>query len=507
MDLWTVILTVVVGAFCAYLFFTRNHNYFKKHGIPYVKPNPIFGTFTAAFFQTKTLSEVIEESYQSHPEAKYVGCFDFRDPVILLKDPELVKSITIKNFDSFPNHQMFADSPTEPLFQKNLFALTGEAWRDMRTLLSPAFTSSKMKMMFKTMSECAINLSDYLVNSYSHHEALDMKDAFGRYTLDVIASTAFGLSVNSLKDRENEFYRAGKSVSDFSGVKMFKFFFMKNFPWLAKLFNIKILDRAAEDFFTNAIKTTIATRQAEGIVRPDMIQLMMQSKDRNEKSSLSIEDMTAQAFVFFLGGFDSPATTMSFAARLLASNPEVQKKLQAEIDRELERGAGEISYENLHGMKYLDAVVSETLRMFPPSVIMDRVGEQSFTLPPSLPGLEPLEIQPGRNVWIPCYSFHHDPKYFPDPEKFDPERFNEENKSKISPFVYFPFGLGPRICIATRFALMEVKLALFHLLATCNVSPSSKTQPRIELSTKTFVVEPKDGFWLRVEPRMKEDPL
>ncbi|XP_012253053.2 cytochrome P450 9e2-like [Athalia rosae] len=500
METWVILLTILVGA-AIYWFSTRNFNFFKNLGIPYVKPWPIFGNMGKMFFRIEAMPYMIQEVYKSHPDAKYIGFFDFSTPIIMIRDPELIKQIAIKDFDSFPNHRMFITSPNEPLFEKNLFALKDDEWREMRALLSPAFTSSKMKMMFEVVSRCAIDFTDYLAAQDPQPEELNMKETFSRYTLDVIATTAFGLSTNSMRDRDNEFYKIGKEVSNFTGLKLLKFFVMRSFPWLAKLVNVKILDGKSSDYFTNVIKSTIETREREGIVRPDMIHLMMQGRDRKGKSALSLESMTAQAFIFLLGGLESPAVTMSFVSQHLALNSNVQKKLQAEIDEMMKKSRGKVSYEEINAMKYLDAVVNETLRMYTPGVMLDRIGSRGFTLPPALPGLDPLHMKPFQNVWIPVHSLHHDEKYYSNPDQFDPERFNDENKDKIDPLTYLPFGIGPRICIANRFALMVVKLALFYLLAKCDVLPCSKTKPKIRICAKSASLTPEGGFWLKLRTR------
>ncbi|XP_020707030.2 cytochrome P450 9e2-like [Athalia rosae] len=503
MDIWTIPLTLIAGVVVIYLFFKRKYSYFEKHGIPYERPLPLFGNMMKLFLKIEALPYVVDKVYKRFPDTKYFGFYDFTTSAVVIKDLELIKEVTIKNFNSFPNHRMVLTSPTEPLFQQNLVALKDDEWRDMRTLLSPAFTSSKMKMMFNIVTQCAINFSNYLASQDPQPEALEMKDTFGRCTLDMIASTAFGLSTDSMKDRDNQFFKLGKKVADISGFRIIKFFILRSIPaWLARLFNIRFLDVKTSNYFTNIIKSTIETRDRENIVRPDMIHLMMQGRDRKDKSTLSMENMAAQAFIFLVGGYEGPSSTMCYAAQLVASDPDVKKKLQAEIDEVLkDKKPEEVTYEEIMTLKYLDAVVNETLRMFTPGFLLDRIGPTGFTLPPALPGLEPLEMKPFQNVWIPVYSLHHDPKYYPNPHKFDPERFSDENKGNINPLTYMPFGIGPRICIANRYALMIVKLAIFHLFAKCDVLTCSKTSKNLKFSATSFSPRPDGGFWLKIRAR------
>lgn len=134
----------------------------------------------------------------------------------MIKDPELIKQITVKDFDHFVNHQKLISEDIDPMFGKNLTALTDQKWKDMRATLSPSFTSSKMKTMFTLISESAHDFVEYFKKNQNQDViTIEMKDTFTRFTNDVIATTAFGIKVDSLKDTTNEFYVMGKKMTDF----------------------------------------------------------------------------------------------------------------------------------------------------------------------------------------------------------------------------------------------------------------------------------------------------
>nr|AGM32643.1 cytochrome P450 [Coptotermes formosanus] len=148
-------------------------------------------------------------------------------------------------------------------------------------------------------------------------------------------------------------------------------------------------------------------------------------------------------------------------------------------------------------MKYLDMVVNETLRLYPPVAAVDRICVQPYTLKSD----PPMEVHPGEVLFIPIVALHHDPKYYPDPERFDPERFSDDNKHNINPLTYLPFGIGPRSCIGNRFALMEAKLALAYLLSRFSVKVVAKTPIPIKIVQKGFNMSIDGGFWLGLEKR------
>ncbi|KAK9752523.1 Cytochrome P450 [Popillia japonica] len=212
-------------------------------------------------------------------------------------------------------------------------------------------------------------------------------------------------------------------------------------------------------------------------------------------------DIAAQAMIFFLAGFDSVSVLMSFMGYELVANPDIQTTLQKEIDDTLTECNGKLTYEALLKMKYMDMVISETLRKWPAAVITDRVCSKPFTIEPVNPGEAPVHLKPGDVVFIPINAIQRDAQYFSNPDKFDPERFNEENKGNIKPYTYMPFGLGPRNCIGSRFAILETKTIFFFMLSKFNFIAIDKTQIPVRLSRKSFNVAGENGIWIGLKPR------
>lgn len=190
---------------------------------------------------------------------------------------------------------------------------------------------------------------------------------------------------------------------------------------------------------------------------------------------------------------------MSFMAYELVCNPDIQQKLYNEvvtINEEL--GGKKITYEKIQSMKYLDQTVCEALRKWPPAPITDRLCVKDYDL--KLDG-KTLHMNANDVCFVPIWSFHRDPKYFPNPEKFEPERFSEENRGNIDPDTYLPFGVGPRNCIGSRFALMEMKTFFYYLLLNFSFEANSKTQIPLEFDNIPFDIKTKIGIWLSLKPR------
>lgn len=224
--------------------------------------------------------------------------------------------------------------------------------------------------------------------------------------------------------------------------------------------------------------------------------------------------------VFFFGGFDTVATAMCFIIHLLAIHGDIQEKLISEIDDVLQQIDGKSpSYENIQSMEYLDMVLCECLRMHTPGFFLDRKCNKRIVIRDV--DDNPVVLNPGDDIIIPVDAIHYDPQYFPNPTKFDPERFSKQNLHNIQPFTYSPFGIGqyfflhieidkkfsfnlisgPRSCIANRFALMECKAVLFSLLSVFRIEKNEKTADPIALIPKNMNLRIQGGFNVRFRKR------
>lgn len=487
-----------------YCFVRKNFNLFQEHGILHVPPSPLVGNFGPLIRGKENVHDTIQRIYNIHPDAKYVGIFEFLTPVIMIRDLDLIKSITMKNFDQFPDHRPMFCKSVDPMLGEMLFIMDGERWKEHRNMLSPTFTSSKIKTMFVHMSECAKRFAHHLSKLPEKDRETEMKALLTRYTNDVIAACIYGVNVDSIKEPRNVFYMYGRVGATLIGLKKnLKIMVHRNMPWLANLLRLNILERHVAKFFTDLVVETVEERERNGTTNSDLIQLMMDTRNKKEsgKKNLTVQNMANHAFSFFFGGFDTVSSQTCVLLHMLVENPEVQQRLQQEIDETLESNNGQLSYDVIQEMRYLDAVINEILRLHPIAVFIDRMCVKSFELPPALPGDVPFTVKPGMNVWIPVKAIHHDPRYYDEPEKFKPERFLDNGKNIIGSGAYFPFGIGPRICIGNRFALIEMKVLVCHILAVCDIKAGARTGIPLEFEKGVFNATAKTGFWLKIEPR------
>ncbi|CAG9828100.1 unnamed protein product [Diabrotica balteata] len=502
-----VLIAIVIVLF--YYYAIRPMNYWKKRGVIQGRPIWLFGDNWKALFRLETFGQPYHTAYNLDPDARYVGFYQFTVPTLMIKDPKLLKEITVKDSEYFTNHRAIVPDEGDPLWTKNLLALKDQKWKDMRHILTPSFTSSKMKMMFTLMVECAENFVMHFHKKGQDVFDVSIKDVTTRFANDVVASTAFGIRTDSLEEQNNEFYLMGRDMTDFTslrkGLKFFGFFIM---PKILQFFNVQLFDGPSRNFFIDLIDKNLKLREDQNIVRPDMLQLLIEAKKsihQNEKlnanhsastKEITNIEITAHALIFFFAGFDSVSSLMCFMSYELALNPDIQARLRKEIDDGFKKCNGRMTYETLMGMKYLDMVISESLRKWPNFQATDRECNKRYIIQPEGPNEKPIVIEKGDLVSLPIAPMHYDPKYFPDPERFDPERFSDENKDNIEPYTYLPFGLGPRNCIGSRFAILETKTLFAHLLHSFQIVPNEKTKIPVELSKKTINLFPVDGMQL-----------
>ncbi|KAJ2939829.1 hypothetical protein O0L34_g18023 [Tuta absoluta] len=525
--IWTVGLLAALV-----MYFHNVYSKFDRQGVKTESVVPFFGSMMRIVLRLDHLVDSLNRIYFKFPEERFVGRFEFTKPLLIVKDLELIKRITIKDFEHFLDHRVFVNTDADPLFGRNLFSMKGQEWKDMRSTLSPAFTSSKIRLMVPFMvnvgDQMILNLKKEMKESGTSHLDLETKDLMTRYACDVIASCAFGLKVDSHSNRKNDFYTQGLNASTFKFKQLMLFFISTSFPWLMNLLKLKLFGVEAQHFFRNLVMSTMQERDKYNITRPDMIHILMEAKkgkllhdekteDDNagfatvEESAVgkktvtrawTEDDLIAQAVLFFIAGFETVASSMTFLLYELAVNPDVQEKLVQEI-RETEEKYGEkFDFNAVQKMAYMDMAVSELLRKYPPAVGLDRMCTKDYNLgKPNDYAAKDYIIRKGDGLQIPVWAMHRDPEFFPNPDKFDPERFSEENKHNIKPFTYSPFGLGPRNCIGSRFALCEIKVMAYMLLRHMEVSPCPRTTIPAQLATGTFNILMKGGHWLRFKVR------
>nr|QUF59372.1 cytochrome p450 CYP3044B5 [Brachionus angularis] len=484
-----VLATSLLGLFVTYSlkkWYNMCH-YFDKFNLKSPTPWPFFGNF----FSIIKRGMPYNDKYMIDNYGKTMGYYEGSLPVVLTADPKLLKLMLIKDFHHFSNRNVFEAFQFDPL-DKILSFLKDEEWKNVRSILSTVFSSGKLKSMSKLMIECSNRLKENLTELEEKDEYFDARKIFGYLSLDVMCSCCFGFTVDSMKDPDNEVLKHVKRLFLDSIDKDPRVILIVLFPkfadFLRKRNLFSLIPKESTDYLKFLTAEIIERRKKRLEKRDDFIQIMVEHEERinNEESiqqqssgekwdsksghlkkTLTSEEIFSQAFLFLFAGYETSSIALNLISYNLATNPECQDLLCEEIDKLIEK-YGEVNYEMVHEMNYMNMVIDETLRMYPPAIRFDRVADDDYEY-------EGIKIKKGALVIVPIWALHYDKEIYPDPEKFIPERFNEENKKLRENCTYLPFGAGPRNCIGMRFALLEIKFTLATILSKFKFVKCDKT--------------------------------
>ncbi|XP_064107333.1 cytochrome P450 9e2-like [Macrobrachium nipponense] len=494
------LLVILVATF--WLYNKHKFSYWAKRGVLSPPTIPLLGHMTETFSTKRGKWVFDNEVYRDYNKNGLAGIYTFYSPILYVSDPEMIKSIFIKDFDHFTDRRVIQSPCEKDKFMNDMLSnVNGEKWKILRTIMSPTFTSGKMKNMFHLVCDKADALVAFSLAEASKKSLVDMKFNFGRYTMDTIASCAFGLECNSLVEEDPEFPRKVLPFFDMGIRRMAKFIIFMMAPKFFKMLGI-YLSLEETEFFKSVCKETLASRR-KGLKRGDFLDLLLEAQaeegltDPSKKQDFDDDTIIAQSILFIIAGYDTTATTLAFASYLLAKNPEAQQRLRQELQDIVEQYDG-ITYQGIMESKYLDGIISETLRLYPPAPWLERKCSKDYLIPGTN-----VTVNKGQYVQVPVWAIHHDEKYWPEPEAFRPERFLPENKKNVTNYTYIPFGLGPRNCIAMRFAQMEAKVGIAKLVLAADLKiPPGKEE--LVLSTGGFLLKPAKELFLLLEPLNEE---
>ncbi|XP_033326503.2 putative cytochrome P450 6a13 [Megalopta genalis] len=486
---------LVVLAVAFYYYLVWNFDFWRKRGIPGPEPHLFFGTHKDLIFAKVCVAHVVEDLYRKYRNAPAVGLYNGRSPVLVLHDPELIRTILIKDFTNFADRPQKPHARTEPL-SLNLFQLDSVRWRLLRPKLTPMFTSGKLKGMFGLMVECSENFDKYLDHVVMENEVVEVLEATAKYTTDVIGSCAFGINMNTMGQEDSEFREKGKLIFEGNIENAIRLKLRLFLPGFYDLLGFVFPDKRLAPFFTKIVTETMNYRRQNNVYRPDFIHLLMElwdNPERTDSREMTDQLLIAQAYSFFSAGFETSSSAMSWALLELAQNHEIQEKLHQEIKEYMKKYNGEIDYTTMKEMEYLDKVFRETLRKYPPAALLLRTATTDYTFETLN-----LSIPKSTEIWIPMFAIQRDPAIYPDPLKFDPERFTKEAIATRHPMYHLSFGDGPRNCIGNRFAIFQTKLGLLRILLRYKVDICEKTKLPCEFDPNAWLLSHKGGIYLKM---------
>ncbi|MFN0111367.1 MAG: cytochrome P450 [Blastocatellia bacterium] len=398
-------------------------------------------------------------------------------PVILLNNPDLIRDVLITHNKQFMKGEGLQRA--KRLLGEGLLTSEGEFHLRQRRLAQPAFHRQRIAGYATTMIEYAERLG----NSWQPGEERDIAREMMRLTLGIAGKTLFDADV------ETEADEIGDALSE--AMELFNYLTLP-FSQLLERLPIPAMKRfkAARQRLDKTIFRIIRERRESGEDRGDLLSMLIQARDtEGDGSGMTDEQLRDEAMTIFLAGHETTANALAWTWYLLSQNPEAEAKFHAEVDEVLEGKAAKP--EHYPRLRYTEMVFAEAMRMYPPAWIIGRRALNDYQL-------NGYHVPDRSIILMSQYVTHHNPKFFPDPNRFDPERWTPEAREARPKFSYFPFGGGPRLCIGESFAWMEGVL----VMATLARKWRMRLSPGHPIEMQPIVtLRPKHGMKMRLEQR------
>ena len=385
-------------------------------------------------------------------------------PVYVLSHPDDIERVLVTESAKFTKSRDYR--ALAAIFGNGLVTSEGETWRRQRRLVQPAFHREHIQRYARVM----VGHTERAISQWQDGQTFDVHQQMMRLTLEIVAECLFGADVRSHSGNVGEALQVViENIADFARLAMV-------LPrWLALPRTSKMgqatrrLDAAVYSIIhqrraarsggeqrtsgTSPLSAGAGGRTGKNGNGPgDLLDLLLQAQD-DSGSAMDDRQVRDEAMTLLLAGHETTALALSWTWYLLARNPEVEQKLADELDEVLAGRAP--TPEDLPRLRYTDMVLKESMRLYPPAWAIGREAREAFQAGPYL-------APPGTAVFISQWITHYDPRFFPDPERFDPERWRDDpiRRGSLPRYAYFPFGGGPRVCVGAGFAQMEAALIL-----------------------------------------------
>jgi len=489
-------LFTILGLLLAalYLKFLWAFKYWTRKNIPQLKPSIPFGDMKPV-----TLRQIPESNYYEllYPELKkmgpLVGLYNTFNPFLLVTDISFVNIILATECRThFLDRPLVANFSVDQTFH-SLFFMNGDVWAKRRSFFNPFFTPSRLRKSFPLLLR-NLNSVFPVLEGYVGKD-IEIDEVIRLITVDVIMTTLYNIKTDTFENPKSKFPEYGGNHIYMSKGTAMKMLLYSLIPKLYTKMKWHVFPKESWLFFKNLVREAAQERKQLG---DDLLGFALKAianpPQGEEGFNMTLDEVTSHVYAFLVAGFDSSALCISYTLYELGENQEIQERLRKEVQDVLDANNGELTYDNLNDMTFMSQIISETLRKYPIVGVLKRTCIKDYTFPNG------FKVSKGEEIVIPVACFHHNPEYFPDPNKFDPDRFSSERKESINPKAYIPFGKGPRFCIGLKFGEMHMKADIARIVTNYRILPSAKMVP-IKLDPWTIIVtaKTKSGLWIKLE--------
>ncbi|WP_046755162.1 cytochrome P450 [Kordia jejudonensis] len=397
-----------------------------------------------------------KEGFDKHGDSFAIKA-PFAKPVMLTRDAEITKHILRKNHRNY-NKSKIQTKYLSKYVGKGLLTASGDYWLKQRRLIQPAFHKEKLQKLVAIME----GEIEKQLKTIQENKTVALYPIMNQLAFHVVAKSLFNYSSD-----DNTMHRLQEIIEKLQDF-IIREIRQPHKKWWYKVSGLVGKHMKLVQESRNIINKVIDERRVSNQEHDDLLDMLLKAKYEDDGTSMTNEQLIDEILIFFVAGHETTANALTFTFHLLASNEETLQKAVAEVDT-VDNSLPHM--EKLAKLNYVKNCVEESMRLYPPAWITDRVAieDDSFT---------EFNIEKGTMIGISFYELHRNKKYWDNPDAFIPERFSDENRKKTAGY-YFPFGAGPRMCIGNGFALYEMMLTVYAVLKKYHIETD---QTEIEIA-------------------------
>ncbi|XP_075739244.1 cytochrome P450 3A24 isoform X2 [Rhipicephalus microplus] len=497
------LLTVLLAALFTWRWW--HFSYFKRIGVAGPKPNLIWGNLLE--YHSTDIYKVIGRWIE-----KYGDIFGFYNgdvPFVVTQDLELIEEVYVRNFSNFTGRgETMMIEKLHPIMCDSIIHVEGWKWRSTRKAVAGAFSPGKLKLMMPLINKYVTGLVETLEEAARLGREVNMLPMFEELSLHLVVHVSFGIdgrvpgspghSVSTdarnacLKLMTGPLHMIAQSTTCFGSL-------IRPLSWIS-------LIAANLDKVTRQMAKIIEIRKMDPLYRrPDILQHLLdveyggidmadkdawQKNGRVKSRSLTTVEVVNFAATIFVAGYETIASLLSYLTFVLAKYPDVQEKVRQEVVDTISE-QGKLDFETVtRRLVYLEQVIKETGRLYPPGLtFVTRQAKEDFTY-------RGTQFKAATCFMVPLYQIQRDPRFWPDPLQFNPERFGSKNEAHLIKVAYMPFGLGPRNCVGKSMATLILKLAMAKLLLQYRLELGPSQMGEMQINSRAMVSTPENGPWV-----------
>lgn len=399
----------------------------------------------------------------------------------LLVHPDYIHELLVKRWSKVVKWERFKKETIKVSGPGNLVIVEGDEWKKVRKLTAPAFHTQRIKHYIDLMVKHTLSL----INKWEDDSVYEMGQEMIEATMGIIGEILFDIP-------EIEKDAGQLSEALFVILEMFMLEVTALMPvpdWVPTPRNLK--ENEAMKYVDNYMKNIVAERRASGEDRGDVLSALLHAVDEGDGSTLTDSEVSDNLLGLFTAGHETTTALMTWTLYMLAKHPDIQEKLYQEVSSVMSEGSP--SLEDLEKMTLTDRILKETLRLYPPawSLFLRETSEEMQ--------LGEHIFPKGAVIYVSPWVVQHDPRWWPEPQKFDPSRFEGDWKKRQPTYSYIPFGGGPRVCVGSHLAEMEAEVMLATIVK--NFKIELKEPDQVVNAEARFTAQPEGGMHLRVRRR------